>query len=198
MKPIVFLDFDGTLNGLETREPPSPIHPGLFLNPVLVAEVMDPGRVVWMRVGPLTISAHKAGPRIIFHVERDGGEEQAARALSWGEAKQKTAKPPTLATSDTRVLRALLRLLGDVPTVPSETPAHDLTDAEVALAKELAAHLVWLEGDADPREQEGTPREALHTLKRVTSALCGTFLAPGRLSVAGRALLERAKKAGVL
>jgi hypothetical protein len=36
---VVFLDFDGTLNGLETREPPSPIHPGLFLNPVLVERV---------------------------------------------------------------------------------------------------------------------------------------------------------------
>lgn len=36
---VVFLDFDGTLNGLETREPPSPIHPGLFLSPALVERV---------------------------------------------------------------------------------------------------------------------------------------------------------------
>lgn len=36
---ILFLDFDGVLNGLETREPPSPIHAGLFLNPVLVERV---------------------------------------------------------------------------------------------------------------------------------------------------------------
>ncbi len=36
---VVFLDFDGVLNGLETREPPSPIHSGLFLNPVCVERV---------------------------------------------------------------------------------------------------------------------------------------------------------------
>lgn len=36
---VVFLDFDGVLNGLETRERPSPIHKGLFLNPVLVERV---------------------------------------------------------------------------------------------------------------------------------------------------------------
>lgn len=35
----VFLDFDGTLNGLETREPPSPVHAGLFLSPALVERV---------------------------------------------------------------------------------------------------------------------------------------------------------------
>lgn len=33
------IDFDGVLNGLETREPPSPIHKGLFLNPALVERV---------------------------------------------------------------------------------------------------------------------------------------------------------------
>lgn len=38
---IVFLDFDGVLNGLETREPPSPIHARLFLNPEKVALVND-------------------------------------------------------------------------------------------------------------------------------------------------------------
>jgi len=36
---VVFLDFDGVLNGLETREPPSPIHPELHLNPALVAHL---------------------------------------------------------------------------------------------------------------------------------------------------------------
>ncbi len=36
---IVFLDFDGVLNGLETREPPSPIHPLLYLCPPLVERV---------------------------------------------------------------------------------------------------------------------------------------------------------------
>lgn len=36
---VVFLDFDGVLNGFETREPPSPVHAGLFLNPVLVERV---------------------------------------------------------------------------------------------------------------------------------------------------------------
>jgi len=35
----LFLDFDGTMNGLETREPPSSIHKGIFLNPVLVERV---------------------------------------------------------------------------------------------------------------------------------------------------------------
>lgn len=36
---VLFLDFDGTLNGLETREPASAIHAGLFLNPALIARV---------------------------------------------------------------------------------------------------------------------------------------------------------------
>lgn len=39
VRRVVFLDFDGTINGLETREPPSPIHAELFLNPVLVERV---------------------------------------------------------------------------------------------------------------------------------------------------------------
>lgn len=33
MRPVIFLDFDGVLNGLGTREKPSPVHQGLFLNP---------------------------------------------------------------------------------------------------------------------------------------------------------------------
>lgn len=36
---VVFLDFDQTLNGLETREPPSPVHASIFLNPALVERV---------------------------------------------------------------------------------------------------------------------------------------------------------------
>ena len=36
---VLFLDFDGVLNGLETREPPSPIHAGIFLNPEKVERV---------------------------------------------------------------------------------------------------------------------------------------------------------------
>lgn len=36
---VCFLDFDGVLNGLETREPASPIHRGLFLSPPLVERV---------------------------------------------------------------------------------------------------------------------------------------------------------------
>ncbi len=39
MMKVVLLDFDGTLNGLETREEPSPVHKGLFLNPDRVALV---------------------------------------------------------------------------------------------------------------------------------------------------------------
>jgi hypothetical protein len=34
--PVVFLDFDGVLNGKDTREAPSPFHKGLFLNPECV------------------------------------------------------------------------------------------------------------------------------------------------------------------
>ena len=36
---VIFLDFDGVLNGLETNCPPSPIHPLLWLCPPLVARV---------------------------------------------------------------------------------------------------------------------------------------------------------------
>src|SRR5690242_11976692 len=36
---VVFLDFDGVVNGLETSEPPSPIHPLLYLCPPLVERV---------------------------------------------------------------------------------------------------------------------------------------------------------------
>lgn len=36
---VVFLDFDGVLNGFETHEPPSPIHPRLFLCPPLIERV---------------------------------------------------------------------------------------------------------------------------------------------------------------
>lgn len=35
----LFLDFDGVLSGLETREPPSPVHAGIFLNPEAVARL---------------------------------------------------------------------------------------------------------------------------------------------------------------
>lgn len=36
---VVFLDFDGVLNGLELNEPPSPLHPHLHLNPLLVGRL---------------------------------------------------------------------------------------------------------------------------------------------------------------
>lgn len=33
---VIFLDFDGVLNGFDTNEPASPLHPHLHLNPVLM------------------------------------------------------------------------------------------------------------------------------------------------------------------
>lgn len=65
---IVVLDFDGVLNGIETREPMSPVVDGLFLNEVLVAKF---NRIV-----------ERTGAKVVLSTSwRKAGIDACSRAL---------------------------------------------------------------------------------------------------------------------
>lgn len=90
---VLFLDFDGVLNGLETREPPSPIHAGLFLNPVLVERV---NQIV-----------ERTGARVVL-------------TTSWRTRRHVTGAPDAHLSLDE--LREALRLVGFRGEVIGATP----------------------------------------------------------------------------
>lgn len=71
-------------------------------------------------------------------------------------------------------------------------PVETLTPSEVALAKVLAAWEVF-------PDVKWSPKEPLRTLGDISTALgAGGYIFDGRMTEAGRALLDRARKAGVL
>jgi hypothetical protein len=84
---------------------------------------------------------------------------------------------------------AVRPLVEEIERLRGEPKAHDLTPSEVALAKMLAAWEEW-PGDLDHHRE---------TLLAIGAALeKRALIAEGQPSEDGRALLDRARKAGVL
>lgn len=166
---VVFLDFDGTMNGLETHEPPSPIHKGIFLNPVLVERVNRICEATGAKV-VLSTKWRDREDRYPKGHEKYVSFEGVITALQLVGARfEVVGKTPNLTRSDT------ITRDGDTTVLERHRPRHMEIAAWVAEHKpeafvildddrraEIAGHFVW----CDPKRglsEEGA-REAIRIL----------------------------------
>ncbi len=140
---VLFLDFDGVLNGLETREPPSPVHAGLFLNPVLVGRA----NAVCERTGAVVVLSTSWRNRI----DATGCSLDIATALRGvGLSVEIVGTTPDLSRKDTITRDGETIELWRAPERRHEIAAwieQHKPDAFVILdddrGAEIAGHFVW-------------------------------------------------------